>query len=233
MVKIVVKEQLTLRFGWGNGYSFSNYYSAGNEAAINCVQQAAAEGGEQFVYLWGSQGSGKSHVLQAACQQVAEGGDAVAYLPLRGFVAFGVEVLDGLENLSLVCIDDLQEVASNPGWETALFHFYNRMRETKNTLLVAATTAPSALPVKLADLQSRLAWGPVFQLGELDDAGKVEALSLHASARGFDLPEDVAVFLLRRSARDMTSLFVLLDRLDEASLAQHRKLTIPFVRTLI
>lgn len=230
---VVVKQQLTLRFGWGDGISFANYYSAGNEAAIDCVQQAVAGNTEQFVYLWGAQGSGKSHVLQAACQQVAEAGNAVAYLPLREFTAFGVEVLDGLESLSLVCIDDLQEVAGNLDWEEAIFHFYNRMRETQNTLLVAATVSPSVLPVDLTDLQSRLSWGPVFQLGELDDAGKVAALSLRASARGFDLPEEVALFLLRRSSRDMESLFTLLDKLDNESLAQHRKLTIPFVKSLI
>ena len=87
--------------------------------------------------------------------------------------------------------------------------------------------------ITLPDLQSRLSWGPVLQLKELDDADKMAALQLRAKGRGFDLPDEVAQFLMRRSPRDMSSLFALLDRLDEASLVQQRKLTIPFVRNLI
>ena len=107
------------------------------------------------------------------------------------------------------------------------------MRDAGGALIAAADVAPAALNAALPDLQSRLIWGPVLQLAELDDAGKIAALQLRAKGRGFALPDDVAQFLMRRSVRDMTSLFVLLDRLDEASLVHQRKLTIPFVRGLI
>ena len=100
-------------------------------------------------------------------------------------------------------------------------------------MIVAGDIAPKALPIKLADLQSRLSWGPVFHLQELNDENKIAALQLRAKTRGFELTEEVGLFLIRRSARDMPSLFALLERLDEASLAKHRKLTIPFVRELI
>lgn len=229
----MVTEQLTLRFGWGDDFSFGNYYPAGNEAALHCIQQLASEKGEQFIFLWGAQGSGKSHVLQAACQSAAQAGHAVAYLPLEELADFEVGIFEGLEQLSLVCIDDLQLIAGRDGWEEALFHLYNRLRESGGRLVLAASMSPAALPVVLEDLCSRLSWGPVFQLNQLDENGKIEALRMHAAARSFDLPEEVALFLMRRSVRDMASLFALLDKLDKASLAQHRKLTIPFVRTLI
>jgi DnaA family protein len=58
-------------------------------------------------------------------------------------------------------------------------------------------------------------------------------LQLRARQRGFELPDDVAHYLLRRAPRDPASLFALLDRLDYASLAAQRKLTIPFVRELL
>jgi DnaA family protein len=172
-------------------------------------------------------------LLQAACQQAADLKLSVAYLPLLEIGELNAEMFTGLEQLSLVCIDDVQALAGDAQCEEALFHLYNRMREAGSRLLIAGDVAPSALPIVLADLQSRLSWGPVFHLQDLNDENKISALQLRARTRGFELTEEVGQFLIRRSARDMTSLFALLDRLDEASLAQHRKLTIPFVRDLI
>lgn len=231
----MVTEQIPLRFAWRDGLSFDNYFASENAEAVHHVQQLAGGGAgtEQFLFLWGADSTGKSHLLQAACQQAAEHQRTVAYLPMTELVDLSPEIFDGLEQMSLVCIDDVQQLAGRAQWEEALFHFYNRVRDAGGHLLVTANIAPTALTVNLPDLQSRLAWGPVLQLNELDDAGKICALQLRARGRGFELPDDVAQFLMRRSARDMASLFALLDRLDEASLVQQRKLTIPFVRGLI
>lgn len=239
----MVTEQIPLRFGWRDGFSFNNYFAVdslhsggqSNAEAVHHVRRAAAGevGAEQFLFLWGSSSVGKSHLSQAACQLAAENQRAVAYLPMTELVNLSAEVFDGLEQMSLICLDDVQLIVGNAEWEEALFHFYNRVRDAGGVLLVTANMAPSALAVTLPDLQSRLSWGPVLQLSELDDDGKISALQLRAQGRGFELPNEVAQFLIRRSVRDMASLFLLLDKLDEASLVQQRKLTIPFVRNLI
>lgn len=234
----MVNEQLTLRFGWQDGFRFSNYFPASNESAVRFLEAIDFSlpnntSSEHFAYFWGSEGVGKSHLLQAACQQVADSGHSVAYLPLGDFEELNTEMFGGLEQLSLICVDDVELVAGNAQWEEALFDLYNRVHEAKKTLVVSCNVAPSALSIKLPDLLSRLSWGPVFHLQKLNDEEKIAALRLRAEGRGFELPNEVAQFLIRRSPRDMTSLFELLDRLDQASLSQHRKLTIPFVRGLL
>ena len=240
----MVTEQIPMQFAWQDGFSFENYFMGAalegniqnsNAEAVHQLQRMSAGeiDAEQFLFLWGFTSSGKSHLLQAACQQAADSGLTVAYLPLTELGDLQSEMFAGLEQLSLVCIDDVQLLAENKETEEALFHLYNRMRDAGSKLLVAGDAAPNALQIKLADLQSRLTWGPVFYLQELSDENKIDALQLRAKVRGFELTEEVGLFLIRRSARDMISLFALLDRLDEASLAQHRKLTIPFVRGLI
>ena len=235
----MVTEQIPLRFAWQDGFSFENFFTGGsvksNVEAVHYLHQMASanKSDEQFLFLWGFSHAGKSHLLQAACQQAADSGLTVAYLPFAEIGELQSEMFTGLEKLSLVCIDDVQVLAGNKPCEEALFHLYNRMRDTGGKMIVAGNVAPSALSITLADLQSRLSWGPVFHLQELTDENKIEALQLRANARGFELTEEVGLFLIRRSARDMVSLFALLDKLDEASLAQHRKLTIPFVRGLI
>lgn len=220
--------QLPLRIGLRDSATLANFLHGPNAAAV-----AALESGyEPFVYLWGAPGTGKSHLLQGLCHRFAAEGGAPVYLPL-GEEQLAPEICDGLEMTPLVCLDDIQAVAGNPEWETALFHLYNRIRDVGGRLLVAATAAPGQLGISLPDLQSRLGWGPVFHLQPLSDDEKVDALTLRARARGIELGADVARYLLRRYRRDTHGLFDLLEQLDRASLAAQRRLTIPFVRELL
>jgi len=222
--------QLSLGIQLRDNASFGNYHPGGNREVMQAIRRSATGEGEQFIYLWGRSGIGKTHLLQAACRAAAARGAGCAYLPLRQFGEIPLAILDGLEDLGLVCVDDIQCVAGYKDWETALFHLYNRLRDGGAHLIISADAAPAAVGIALPDLASRLAWGLVLQLMPLDDYSKRVALQLRARARGFELPDSVARYLLRRSPRDMPALFELLDRLDQASLAAQRKLTIPFVK---
>ena len=66
-----------------------------------------------------------------------------------------------------------------------------------------------------------------------DEADRAAALQLRAGHRGLDLPDETALYLLRRMPRDMASLYALLDRLDLEALRAKRRLTVPFVRDVL
>ncbi len=195
---------------------------------LQALRQQASGEGEPLVFVFGPVGSGKSHLLQAACHLA--GSDAV-YLPLGEIGASRPEeVLQDVEHLALVCLDDLHRVLGDPGWELALFNLYNRARQLGCRLLAAADAAPRALAVSLPDLRSRLGWGPVFQLPAPSDQTRVGMLRLRASRRGLSLSPEVASYIISRAPRDPASLLALLDALDVSSLAEQRALSIPFVR---
>ncbi|CAK0760368.1 DnaA regulatory inactivator Hda [Gammaproteobacteria bacterium] len=217
--------QLPLRFRVREGMSFDDYLPGSNGEAVDLLRRDT----ESYAYLWGTAGVGKSHLLQAACR-IRE---SAAYLPLGELVDHDPGVLEGLEGLDLVCLDDLERIAGHGAWERALCDLYNRLREAGVRLRAAGGAAPTALGLTLADLVSRLGWGPVYHLQGLDDSDKATALRLRAHSRGMDLSEEVARYLLRRQPRDNASLFALLDDLDQASLAAQRRLTIPFVRIVL
>lgn len=223
------RQQLPLRIGLRDSATFGNFYAGPNAAALHALEL----GLEPFLYLWGGDGSGRSHLLQAACHAVSEAGGLCAYLPLAECAAMLPELLEGMEEMSLLCLDDIEYVAGNRGWELALFHLYNRMRDGGRRMVVAGNAAPAALGIELPDLVSRLGWGPVFQLQPLSDEQKSAALRLRARQRGMELSVEVADYLLNHASRDMHDLYALLERLDEGSLAAQRKLTIPFVRGFI
>lgn len=226
------RKQIPLRLRLRDEHSFGNYLPGPNQEAVHALQGVTAHA-ERFIFLWGAPGTGKTHLLQATCRLYAEQGMGAAYVPLAPPGDLTPAILDGLEELALVCVDDLSGIAGNPEWETALLHFYNRARAASTRVVIASRQPPAESGVRLPDLDSRLTWGLVLQLRALDDEQKLAALRLRAQARGMDMPEEVGRFLLRRCARDMPALFELLTRLDHASLAAQRRLTIPFVSEVI
>lgn len=218
-------QQIPLAMRLNDNATLDNFYAADNENAVHALMNNT----QQFIYLWGVSGTGKTHLLQAACHSAGSGS---AYLPLDD-AAIVPEMLEGMEQLSLLCLDNIDAIAGDIVWETALFHLYNHMRDANHQLIVAASMSPTALPLQLADLKSRLGWGVSYQLAELSDTDKIIAMQERTARRGMELPTEVAEYLLKRYPRDMVSLFELIERLDVASLAAQRKLTIPFVRDLL
>lgn len=185
-----------------------------------------------LLYIWGPPGCGKSHLLQAFCQ-AAHLSEAI-YLPLRMLKEFEPQILDGLDGHALICIDDIDAIAGQADWEEALFHLYNKIRDQAHSgLIISNNAAPANTTIHLPDLKSRLSWGLVIQLEELNDEDKIATLQRHAEKRGFELPTGVAQFLINRCARNMHDLHLLLNQLDETSLAAQRKITIPFVKQAI
>ena len=224
--------QLPLALRLAPEATFETYHAGPNAQAVAALRRLAAGGGEGLVYLHGPPGTGKSHLLQAACRAAGEG--AAVWLPLEALArGAGPGALAGLERLGLVCLDGLEAVAGVEAWERALVGLMAASGASGTRLALAARAAPAALPVRLPDLRSRLGWGLVLGLRPLDDAGRAAALRLRAAARGLELPSETVAFLLRRCPRDPASLFALLDRLDRASLAARRRLTVPFVRALL
>lgn len=227
--------QLSLPVHLPDDETFNSYYpAAGNDELIQSLQACAEGVAEQSVFLWGPVKSGRTHLMHAACAHANDLGRSSFYLPLGIHASISPELLEGLEQLDLICIDDVDAIAGHPLWEEAIFDLYNRVAENSNcSLIVSASVAPSDSEFALPDLISRMQWGINYQLQPMADDEKLAALQRRAAMRGLQLPEDVGRFLLNRLARDLRTLFDVLDRLDKDSLVHKRKLTIPFVKEML
>ncbi|MFO7858113.1 MAG: DnaA regulatory inactivator Hda [Ectothiorhodospiraceae bacterium] len=224
--------QLPLGIRWDDTARLATFHAGSNARALASVE-ALLRGDEAVLYLHGPASSGKSHLLQAAARACGETGAPVAYLPLAEPAVTGPAVLEGMEGMALVAVDDLHAVAGDRDWEEALFHTFNRLRDAGTALCFAANGRPDAVGLCLPDLVSRLRGGLVERLQRMDDDDKLAALRHRAGVRGLHLPDEVGWYLLRHQPRDPARLFRLLEVLDEAALAEKRRLTVPFVRQVL
>lgn len=184
-------------------------------------------------YLQGAGGSGKTHLLLASCATAREAGVAVAYLPLARLGSRTLDALRAQTDAVVLAVDDVDAIAGDGPAEQALFDLHNRARQQGARLLYAASRAPAGLGLDLPDLRSRLAQCTRMLLPGLDDAGRMRLLRQRAAARGLAIEPVAIEWLLRRVDRDPATLTALLERLDHASLAAQRRITVPFLREVL
>ena len=227
-------QQLSLRINLNDEATFENFFlqeQDSNRQVATVLRDQLLSGEQPFIYIWGASGSGVSHLLQASCHQASTQGLSAQYLPLGELLDYPPEqLLENLEQLSLVCLDNVQEVSGNSEWEKGLFDLFNRIRQVEGCLLLGADCSARELPLELPDLQSRFGWGPVFQLSSSNDDEKLRILQFRASRRGMELGDDVARYLINRAARGLGELIHCLDILEDTSLQERRKLSIPFIK---
>ena len=211
---------------------FATFLPARNAEATAHLERLAGGTLAGTAWVCGPPGAGKSHLLQAACVQASESMRA-GFFPLTQLCTLGPEVFDGVAQLECLCLDDLDRVIGNLEWEHALFGILREIDEREARLIVSAGRPPSLVQWALPDLGSRFTASMVFQLRALDESEQQEALRLRAHTRGFELPDETSRWLQRRFPRDMRALYELLDTLDEAALVAQRRLTVPFIRSVL
>lgn len=225
--------QLPLAIEFPEAATFSSFVPGPNLLLADLLKKVASGLGEQQVYLWSETGLGKTHLLQASCRVAAQHQLSSCYLPMSQLSSYGPGALLGLQAVHVLALDELELIAGDADWERALFSLINECRAAQAKLVLAANANINQLSWQLPDLISRLAWGPVFQIQEIDDKDKVVVLRGRAERRGIDLPDEVANYLLSRFPRDLPYLCQQLDTLDRASLAAQRRLTIPFIKQVL
>ncbi len=225
-------EQLPLPIQLRPEASFAAFVPGSNQEALAALEAWAHGVGEPFILVCGPSGTGKTHLLQAACQAAVASGHPAQYLPLR-HPGLTPDVLTGLDQVERIALDDAQAVAGDPAWEGALFTLFNRLRESGGGLLVSADQPAASLPLTLPDLRSRLGWGPCYRLQPLGEQDCEDLLCATAMRRGLRLRPDLVGYLMRRLARDPGSLLAFLEDLDRESLATQRAPSIPLARRIL
>jgi DnaA family protein len=225
--------QIPLHVSFREDAVFEDYLPGENALAVGTLRHVLAKLDDHLVYLWGAPGVGVSHLLQAAIHDVQSQGLNAVFLPLSECLDYGVEALDGLDQCDAVGLDDIDLISGHDKWQEALFHFYNRMRDSGKLILVGGRSSPLHSQFSLADLKSRLSSGLTLKLVSMTDEERVDWLVWKGRRRGLVIEKDVAEFLINRHNQNMSELVATFDVLDSASLAEKRRITIPFLKQVL
>ena len=183
--------------------------------------------------LWGAQGTGKTHLLQAICNQCATLKQSAVYLPMQELVQLNEKIIEDMHQYDVICIDDIEVVLGKEPWDRQLFNLINELRANNKNLVMTSSLNPNAIEISIPDLASRLVWGPVYKLNVLEDVEKEMAIQTHAKARGLEISTEVCSYLFKHFPRGLDKLIELLDELDKQSIVQQRKVTVPFVKSVL
>jgi len=203
--------QLTLDLVKPPKPSLDNFVVGRNAEVVAALRALSTGGGEQFVYLWGETGAGRSHLLQALGLEARQG---------------EIPVFDARQHVYLV--DDVDLLSESQ--QQRLFVLLNEIRSDGTARFAGAG---NAAPMHLAlrdDVRTRLAWGLVYQVHALSDDEKARALSAHAASRGLTISTEVVDYLLTHMPRDMRTLVAFVAGLDTYALSVKKQLPVPLVR---
>ena len=184
---------------------------------------------EREIFLNDDTSSGKTYILQSMCNdfRVLKNTDAF-YITLKDFKKLQPELLDGLANFPLICIDDINSISGQSEWELALFNLVNEVNQKKTKIILSGRANDLIL---FPDLLSRIKKMNRLELrGVLDEeiltASKtiIQNLELYISERSLK-------FLILRSKRDINEIYRNLVKLDKASIEKKRMISIDLIKS--
>ncbi len=219
--------QLSLLFDLKPKPNIDNFVIGKNEELIEILRGfCSLNRSERFIYIWGCEGSGKSHLLSAISEL------SRVNSPLQFFFRRGGKIpkWNHDNSDSLVLVDDIQHLSSDNQYR--LFEWYNELRSGDGALVVAGDGPPAGLNLR-DDLLTRLGWGLVYRVHPLTDEDKYHAMARYSKERGFNLTEDVINYVLKYNSRDLSFLLSVLDGLDYYSIETRRTITVPLVREFL
>lgn len=202
--------------------SFDKFLGHANAGLIHVLQNQH----EPFIFVWGEEGSGKSHLLQAWVAQAKSRALRAEYID-----AAHESLGNWLLEMDCVAVDQIEFL--NPTEQQQLFTLFNEFRNRRQgNLLLSSALAPTQLMIR-EDLRTRMAYCLVYEIKPLSDDEKFDALMSMAQARQISIDAEVVRYLLAHWRRDLDSLLLMLNTLNEYSLAQRRRITLPLLRQLL
>jgi dnaA regulatory inactivator hda len=181
---------------------------------------------DPFIYVWGEEGAGKSHLLRAWVAQALDAGKKAVYID-----AAATPLTEAAFEAEYLAIDQIEKLGNEE--QALLFAVFNRFRNSgKGFLLLSSEHTPQQLVIR-EDLRTRMAYCLVYEVNPLTDREKIDVLVSMAAARQVTIDPEIFEYLLNHWQRDMDSLMQMLDTLDNYAVTMGKRITLPLLRQLL
>ena len=225
-------KQLSFPFQINQKASFDSFFcSPDNQNLMTRLADIVSSPDTSELIIHGEEGSGKSFLMQAICNELSSAEKQFAFIPMKKAFNMGVEIFQNLGSLDAVCIDDLQLILANQDWETALFNLINECQQSNCSLMLSlGGTQPLDESVILPDLLSRIKRMEFIALHAVQDEFFNQAIDFVAQQLDIKIEEAELEFLLKHQTRIFSLLVENIITLDNQAASLKRKITIPLIK---
>lgn len=158
------------------------------------------------IYLYGSCGSGKTHLLVSTAHALKKKGLKVVYSRAESFTDHVVSAIRGGEmsrfreiyrNIDVLIVDDVQVFSRKIATQEEFFHTFNTLHIEGKQIILGANCSPQELQFIEPRLISRFEWGIALPLKTIEGPNLHQMLMLKTRALNFPLPEPIIAFLVQ------------------------------------
>ena len=221
-------KQLTFPWNKSNKSNFNNFYFESSN-----IEAKDALLFSEDIFLYGLKKTGKTYLLQSLCNHYFSEGKTSLLIPLKEAKDLGSQITESLENLDLICIDDVDLIVGDNLWEVSIFNLINNCLLTNCRLVFCSSLNPSSINFDLKDLTSRIKKINHIEIFPVKATNLSKAIKFIANSRSINLDKREIDYLITYSERSIANLINIIEKLDDLSMELKRKITIPLIKEVI
>ena len=224
--------QLALQIQINERASLNNFFvSKNNSKTIQILKNILLDsnnGVQMFIDDLGS--NGKSYLLQAICNDFSNSNNSSIYIPMEEAINLDPSILEGVSELNLICIDDVDLINKRREWELALFNLINECYEKDCFLLLSGSVNKlEAIP----DLVTRIKKMETLRLEAINDDELLEATQAISKNLNIEISDKNMNYLINNSKRDIKTIFRTLSQLEKESLERKKSIGLNLIKEVI
>jgi chromosomal replication initiator protein len=218
-----------------------------NQFATAAAEAVADRPGEAYnpLYIYGGSGLGKTHLLHAIAHRVDDRYKRrktklkVVYMTTEQFVNELINCIrrkqmelfrQTFRGVDILLLDDIQFIAGKEQTQQEFFHTFNTLQSTGRQVVFTSDARPADIPGLEERLRSRFLQGLIADIQPPDLETRCAILREKARAIGWELPEDVVLFIARRVQKNVRELEGYLNRTIAYAQLKNTRITVDVVR---
>ncbi len=213
-----------LSHGYGQGlnerYTLDNFVVGdGNELAFAACQSIIGQPGTKYnpLFLYGGVGIGKTHLIQAVGNAIAEQDPKakILYISTEQFVREFVQALrlrttaafaSYYRAADVLIVDDVQFIAGKDKMQEEFFHTFNTLHQANKQIIMSSDKPPKEIRDLEARLQSRFAGGMSIDMQIPDFETRCAIIETKATSHGTTLEPEVIEYLATNGQTNIREL---------------------------
>jgi chromosomal replication initiator protein len=230
------------------GFTFDRFVvGPSNQFATAAAEAVADRPGQAYnpLYIYGGSGLGKTHLLHAIAHRVDERQKRrknklkVVYMTTEQFVNELINCIrrkqmelfrQTFRGVDILLLDDIQFIAGKEQTQQEFFHTFNTLQSTGRQVVFTSDARPADIPGLEERLRSRFLQGLIADIQPPDLETRCAILREKARAIGWELPEDVVLFIARRVQKNVRELEGYLNRTIAYAQLKNTKISVEVVR---